>query len=436
MKNSQGKSVDIKTLFELCYIVHTAQDNTINKALAQCKYYILKSYNAQDDYSGVVLKSIAQDVMIIIHKAADYNNPSYSFLNYNKDMSYSSIDICGISTTRVEHALKLVRSVISQYKDTHVIQFGYSEAGFVAEYVYGALDSNIDSIMVDSPGALELLQKTRPNSKYLQKKGEFQYYCTEPNAFNTVGEHIVPIDSKYYLINIKGKYDYGIGFIDYLNFSIKRHDFETLRKYISNPDNISLISPEKWPVSIVEGYEYYISGSNAEYLEQMVRHKIFPLIAKNTKLTVSSIQECSKLYSFFEERYLIKNTDTINPKTCLVEATTNFDDIAKAYLETVNPSNSSITDVVYKIIAVSYYCCCCCIALPVKCIELLFCNKTTPKATMVKQGNFIPLSKILDNLDNLEYSDGKMKPIDNEIFSKDLAGDCYLSVQEGGSHES
>ena len=439
MKNSLGKALDIKTLFELCRIAHTPQDSTMNTNLEKYKYSLLKYHNADNDYTGIVLKStLREDVIIIIHKAVDYNNNSYKFFDFNENTSVSSLEVCGTSQTRTEHALNLVRMVMLENKNAQIIQFGYSDGGFVAEYVYGALASNIDTIMVDSPGALELLKTNYPNFDYLfcQKKGEFQYYYSSPNAFNTASEHIMPMGARYNLIHINDKHHYGIGFVDYLNFSVKRHDFDILTKYVSNADNISLISPGKWPANMLEGYEYYISTNNEKYLQEMVRNKILPLIVKNGQSTGNSIKQFNELYCFFKDKYLIKDTDTINPKHFFVEATTNFDNIAGAYLEEHDTRELSMKGYIYKAISFSYYCCCCCIAVPMKIMGVLFCNKTTQKDSLAVKNNFIPLAKILENLDNIEYSNGEMKVIDSKIFSIDLIGDYYLSINEGGSHES
>jgi hypothetical protein len=439
MKNSLCKALDIKTLFQLYRIAHTQKDSAINTALEQYKYSLLKYYNADNDYTGIVLKSVLrEDIIIIIHKAVDYNNHSYKFFDFNENSSFSSLEVCGTSQTRTEHALNLVRTVMRENKNAQIIQFGYSDAGFIAEYVYGALESNIDTIMVDSPGALELLKTNYPNFEYLlyQKKGKFQYYCSSPNAFNTASEHIVPVGAKYYLVHINDQYHYGIGFVDYLNFSVKRHDFDTLTKYVSNNDNISLLSPGKWPSNILEGYEYYISTNNEQYLQEMVKNKILPLIVKNRELTEDSIKQFNELYGFFKEKYLIKDTDTINPKYFFVEATTNFDNIASSYLEECNNRDLSRKGYIYKAISFSYYCCCCCIAIPIKLLGFLFCNKATQKDALVTKNNFIPLATILENLDNIEYSNGEMKVVDNKIFSIELIGDYYLSINEGGSHES
>ena len=278
-----------------------------------------------------------------------------------------------------------------------VIQFGYSEGGLIAEYVYGASNYKIDTIMVDSPGSLEALQKKYNDNQNLfeSKKGSFEYYCRLPNVFNS-SLHVIPKEAKLYLI--KTPYTvFGIGKKDYWNFSVENHSFQNIKKAIEDPNNIKEIK-SYWPQTLEAGFGFYTNSEyNRDYLMTMVKKEMFPRVCSKLGLNKSSENEFNKLYKFFTQNYLNKNGDSSSEM--------DFNKVSDEYCKLSqnaynNPSKS-------KIIEYAWLCCCCCVALPMK---LFSSEKPTSSEKenyftfFLSNNQILPEVKILGD-SNLDHED-------------------------------
>ena len=315
------KRKDVSTLIQLTTVatIYRTEEEISTKA-RQIGYELLLKINKNSGYDAVVFKSKSTNEIILSHAGTDYLSM--------KSLATGIIDVKGLkhvmqtdiindadiffikNLSQIKDALKTLDEVHSSYKGSKVTQVGYSLGGFMAQICYASSQNIMDTLVLDSPGASEIIKKYYPDAKE-EERGKLEYYYRAANFINTCGTriladshpvHISPplvLATKDALFGIEMVF--GTKFLNYLGYTLAAHDLVNFSNDFANTDSFKQVT--NWPNGLFTGFQDHLSTNNTPYWQMLVKIKIYPDVCKllNQK---GSPDLLNKVTTFFKNEYL------------------------------------------------------------------------------------------------------------------------------------
>lgn len=220
-------------------------------------------------------------------------------------------------------------SVVDEHSNKRITHTGHSLGGAIAELI--ALKTGTKAISFDAPGIKKIADKFL---KFIPHDlTQITSYLAAPNLVNSVGEHITDPIMIRFLTAIQP----GIGFVDYIQYSLDQHSIETISAQFITTQSIPISNQNvaSWPSSISEGYKCFVDFScNSEYLTEYLRQEwnknpiFFQLNSKKdddfeTKHHSHRIKNAFANFGAFK-KYMVKNgLDDHSEEITKIEAALN-----------------------------------------------------------------------------------------------------------------
>jgi hypothetical protein len=374
------KRETVSTLLKVAAISSVCKtEYEISSSLIPIGFELLNKVKVDSGYDAIICRSTQTKDIVLFHIGTDLSPMQQIATNMNDivgiinaiepDVTNNLYIFLQKNIPQVKDALNVFDNVLKQYPDATITQAGYSLGGFMAQICYAYSTKKIDTLVLEAPGASEIIKKYYPNFKE-EERGNLEYYYRPYNAINSYGtrilaeSHPINVITPFSIIDEDSPFDietsFGTKFFNYLAYTLVAHDIVKISRDFEQIDNFQQVT--NWPSSVLQGFQIHLSANNKPHWEKVVEFKIYPDIVtkfnqpKSTKLL-------SQVTEFFNNQYLATSPTEFNWKLY----TTNIDAISDAYYSSTQQWRP------YSLLSKTqeFFClsCCCYLYIPFKILK-------------------------------------------------------------------
>ena len=363
-------------------------EDAISSSLRSIGFELLTTIDEDSGYGAIICQPTGTNDIVILHVGTD--------LSPMKQIATGMNDIGGIidaiipdvtnnlyiflqkNLPQVKDALKVFDDVLTKYPNSAITQVGYSLGGFMAQMCYAYSTKKIDTLILEAPGASEIIKEYYPDFKE-EERGNLEYYYRPYNAINSYGTRLLAESHPVHIITPFSITDedalfgvatsLGTKFFNYLAYTLVTHDIVKISRDFEQIENFQKVT--HWPRGVLSGFQDYLSPNNKSYWEKVVEFKIYnDIVTKFSPPKANSL--LSQVTKFFNSQYLATSPVEFNWK--LYNA--NIDSISdEYYLSTQQPSSYSLLSKTQEFCCLS---CCCYVYIPFKILKAAY-NYLTDK---------------------------------------------------------
>jgi chitinase len=374
------KKEEVSQLIQLAIIscTYKTQEELASK-LQSINFQLLSIINEDSGYDAIICRSTQTKDIVLFHIGTDYHpmkqivtgiNDVHGLLNtIATDIINDAYIFFQQNLPQIKDALRVFNDVLTKYSDSKITQVGYSLGGFMAQICYASATQKIDTLVLDSPGASEIVRQNYPNF-IEEERGNLEYYYRPYNAINTCGTRLLAESHPVHVIapfSITGEealfatdISFGTKFFNYLAYSLAVHDIINFNNDFKQIDTFQQVT--NWPSGVMQGFQSHLSASNKPHWEKVVEFKIYPDIGAKFNQPKST-NLLKQVTEFFNSKYLKASPEEFN----WALYTANIDTISNEYyLSAQQPSTYSLLSKTQEFFCLS---CCCYLYIPFKILK-------------------------------------------------------------------